>query len=216
MPSFAEKDFVASFHCHPRVVCIIWQLHIQEKLMFSNPENLSAATKALFESQLAIFNSLASKAVEGGQKAIALNISAAQAAAEESTAATQQLVSSKDPQTYFELAAKQAKLNAEKAAAYGRQLTEIMASVNADFTKTAEAQIADSKSKVTALVDEVIKNAPAGSENAVAMLKSVIESASAGYEQLSKNTAQAVETVKAQVAKTTEQVTQAAKKTTKS
>ena len=183
--------------------------------MFSNLEKLSAATKALFESQLASFNTLASKAVEGGQKTIALNISAAKAAAEETSVSTQQLFSSKDPQAFFELAAKQAKLNAENAASFGQQLTQIMSGVNADFTKTAEAQIAESKSKVTALVAEVIKNAPAGSENAVAMLKSVVDNANAGFEQVSKAQKQTVDAVKAQVAKASDQLVQATKKAPK-
>ncbi len=183
--------------------------------MFSNLEKLSSATKALFESQLATFNTLANKAVEGGQKAIALNISAAKAAAEESAVSTQKLFSSKDPQAFFELAAQQAKVNAEKAASFGQQLTEIMSGINADVTKTAEAQIADAKNKVAALVAEVIKNAPAGSENAVAMLKSVIDNANAGFEQAAKVHKQTVDTVKAQVTKVTDQLAQAAKKTTK-
>ncbi len=183
--------------------------------MFSNLEKLSAATKALFESQLATFNTLANKAAESGQKAIALNVTAAKAAAEESTVSAQQLLSTKDPQAFFELAAKQAKLNAEKAASFGQQLTEIMTGVNADFTKTAEAQIAESRSKVAALVGEVIKNAPAGSENAVAMLKSVIDSANAGFEQVTKAQKQTAETVKAHMAKATDQLSKAAKKTSK-
>ena len=180
--------------------------------MFSNLEKFSSATNALFESQFSTFNALASKVVEGGEKAIALNIAAAKAYAEESNVVAQQMFSAKDPQAFFALVATQAKLNADKAASYGSHLTEIVSSIKADFTKAAEAQIADSKTKVTALVDEVIKNAPAGSENAVAMLKSVVSNANAGYEQLTKTTRQAVETVEAHVAKATDQLSQAVKK----
>lgn len=180
--------------------------------MFSNLEKFSSETKALFESQFASFNTLASKAVEGGEKVIALNVAAAKSYAEESSIAAQQLFSAKDPQAFFALAITQAKLNADKAASYGCHLTEIVSSIKADFTKTAEAQIADSKNMVTALVDELTKNAPAGSENAIAMLKSVIDNANAGYEQLTKTTKQAVETVEAHVAKATDQLSQAVKK----
>jgi phasin family protein len=106
--------------------------------MFSNLDKFSTATKALFESQFATFNALASKAVEGGEKAIALNIAAAKAYAEESGVAAQQLFSAKDPQAFFALVASQAKLNADKATSYGTHLTEIVSSVKADFTKAAE------------------------------------------------------------------------------
>jgi hypothetical protein len=47
------------------------------------------------------------------------------------------------------------------------------------------------------LVEEVTKNAPASSENAVSMLKSAIGNASAGYEQFTKTTKQAVEVMEA-------------------
>ena len=180
--------------------------------MFSNLDKFSSATKALFESQFSTLQALTGKVIEGGEKAIALNIAAAKAYAEESGVATQQLFSAKDPQAFFALAAAQAKLNAEKAASYGSHLTEIVSSLKADFTKVAEAQIAESKGKVTALVEEVVKSAPAGSEQAVAMLKSVVSNASAGYEQLTKTTKQAVETVEAHVAKATDQISQAVKK----
>ena len=91
-------------------------------------------------------------------------------------------------------------------------MSDIAAGLKADFEKTAEAQIADSKSKVAALIDEAIKNAPAGSEQAVAILKSAIGNADAGYEQLTKAVKQAAETVEAQVAKASEQLTQAVSK----
>lgn len=89
-----------------------------------------------------------------------------------------------------------------------------MSSINADFTKVAQEQIAESKDKVGALVDDVIKNAPAGSENAVALLTSIISSANAGYNQLSKSTKQAAETVEANVVKATDQLSLAVKETT--
>ena len=47
------------------------------------------------------------------------------------------------------------------------------------------------------------KNAPAGSENAVAILKSAIGNASAGYEQFSKTSKQAVEAIEANLSSAT-------------
>jgi len=181
--------------------------------MFSNLDKFSSATKALFESQFASFNALADKAFESGEKLIALNIAAAKAYTEESGVAVQQLFSVKDPQAFFALAASQAKLNAEKAASYGSHLTDIISGIKADFTHAAEAQITDSKNQATALVDEVVKSAPAGSEHAVAMLKSIVTNANSGYEQLTKTTRQAAASVEAHVAKATEHLSQAVEKT---
>ena len=77
--------------------------------------------------------------------------------------------------------------------AYSRQLASITTSTGAEFSKAAESQIVEANRKVISLVDEVSKNAPAGSENFVAAVKTAISNANAGYEQFSKTSKQAVE-----------------------
>lgn len=180
--------------------------------MFAIPEQFSNATKANFESQFAIFSSLTSKAFEGMEKLVDLNINAAKATLEESSAAARELMSAKDPQEFFTLSVAQAQPNAEKAVSYGRQLASIAAGTQAEFNKAAENQIAETNRKVVSLVDEVSKNAPAGSENAVAVLKATIGNASAGYEQLAKTTKQAVEALETNLNAAVNQFTQAAQK----
>lgn len=180
--------------------------------MFTVPEQFSAATKANFESQLAMINALTAKAFEGVEKVIQLNINAGRASLEESSATARQLLAAKDAQEFFSLTAAQAQPTAEKAVAYGRHLVGIASTTQAEFAKATESQIAEATRKVSTLVDEVTKNAPAGSENAIAILKSMIGNASAGYEQLTKNAKQAVETIEANVANATSQFAQAAEK----
>ena len=182
--------------------------------MITIPEQFSAATKANFEAQFAIFAALTNKAVESAGKVVDLNISLAKASLEESAVVTKQLLATKDPQELFSLTAAQAQPNAEKALAYGRHLAGIAASTQAEFTKAAEAQIAETSRKVVALIEEVSKNAPAGSENAIAFVKSAIGNANAGYEQLSKTTKQAVEALEANLNTATSQFSQAAEKAT--
>ncbi|MES2934306.1 MAG: TIGR01841 family phasin [Pseudomonadota bacterium] len=180
--------------------------------MFSVPEQFSAATKSHLESQVALFNTFTAKAFESVEKIIQLNVTAAKASFEESSATVKQLIEAKDPQEFFALSAAQAKPSAEKTLAYGRHLAGIASGAQAEFTKAAEAQIAETSTKVTALVDEVTKNAPAGSENVVALLKSAIGNANAGYAQLTKTAKQATETLEANVAAATSQFVEAAEK----
>ena len=180
--------------------------------MFSIPEQFSSATKTNLEAQFALFSSLTSKAFEGIEKIVELNLTAAKATLEESTAAAKQLLSAKDPQEFFSLSAAQAQPSAEKAIAYGRHLAAITSGPQAEFSKAAESQIAETNRKVLSLVEEVTKNAPAGSENAVAILKSAIGNANAGYEQFSKTSKQAVEAIEANLASAVNQFTQAAEK----
>lgn len=178
--------------------------------MFPISEQLSAATKSQIESQLALFNALTAKAFDSIEKVIELNVNATKASLDETSATAKQLLAAKDPQEFFSLTAAQAQPSAEKALAYSRHLASIASSTQAEFTKAAEAQIAENNRKVGALVEEIGKSAPAGSENAVAMFKSMMGSANAGYEQLSKTAKQAAETIETNVNNATAQFTQAA------
>ena len=67
-------------------------------------------------------------------------------------------------------------------AAYNDYLAEIMSSANVELSN---AKVADALGKVSALVGDIARNAPAGSENAMAMLLSSVSSAHVSYEQAS-------------------------------
>jgi hypothetical protein len=88
----------------------------------------------------------------------------------------------------------------------------IATDTGAEFSKAAESQIAEVNRKVISLVDEVTKNAPAGSETYVSAIKTAITNANAGYEQFSKTTKQAVEAIESNLNSAVSQYTQAASK----
>ena len=180
--------------------------------MFAFPEQFSNATKANFESQFAMLTALTSKSFEGMEKLVALNITTAKAAIEDSSATARQLLAVKDPQEFFSVTSSQAQPNAEKALAYGRQVASIAADTGAEFSRAAESQIAEVNRKVISLVDEVTKNAPAGSETYVSALKTAISNANAGYEQFTKTSQQAAEAIESNVNAAVSQFTQAAGK----
>lgn len=180
--------------------------------MLSYQEQFSNATRSQFEATLELMSSLASKTFEGMEKLVDLNMNVVRNSLEESNTAMQQLLAAKDPQTFFSTTAAQAQPNAEKALAYARHLATIASGLQAEFTKATEAQLAENNRKVVALVEEVSKNAPAGSENVIAFMKSAIGNASAGYEQLSKSTKQAVEAMEININNAASQMTQAASK----
>ncbi|MFZ6844502.1 phasin family protein [Undibacterium sp. RuTC16W] len=182
--------------------------------MFSVPEQFSAATKANFDAQLALITALTGKAFEGVEKFVELNLTVAKTSLEESTAATKQLLSAKDPQEFFSLSAAQAQPNAEKALAYGRHLSNIASSTQAEFTRAAETQIAETNRKVLALFDEVSKNAPAGTENVVAFVKTAFNNANASYDQFTKSSKQAVEALEANLNNAVTQISTATEKAT--
>lgn len=183
--------------------------------MSFNPEQFSAATKANFEAQIALITALTNKAFESVEKLVDLNLTAAKSSIEESNAAAKQLLAAKDPQEFFSFSAAQAQPSAEKALAYGRHVASIASSAQAEFTKAAEEQVAEANRKVLALIEEASKNAPAGSENFISLVKTAFGTANASYEQLAKTTKQAVETLETNLNTAVTQLSQAANKTAK-
>ena len=111
----------------------------------------------------------------------------------ESQENAQRALSVKDAQELLALQASLAQPVAEKVLSYGRHLYEIASATQAEFARVAEAQYEEQNRKVQALVDNVAKNAPAGSETAVAVIKSAITAANTTYETVHKATKQAVE-----------------------
>lgn len=182
--------------------------------MFAIPEQFSSATKANLESQFTIIASLTSKTFEGMEKLVDLNISAAKATLEDSSATARQLLSAKDAHEFLSVSASKAQPAAEKAVTYSRQLASIAATTGAEFSKAAENQIVETNRKVISLVDEVSKNAPAGSETFVAAVKTAISNANAGYEQFSKTTKQAVEAMETNLNAAVSQFSEATRKAT--
>lgn len=181
--------------------------------MFSIPEQFSAATKTHFEAQLAVMNALTAKAFESVSKVVDLNLSVAKASLEETSNNAKQLLTVKDPQEFMSLTTAQAQPNAEKVTAYGRQLAAIASSTQSEFSKAAEEQMAESKRKIVAMMEDLASNAPAGSEQIVGMMKSIFGNANASYEQFTKSTKQAVETLDNNVATAVKQFSDVTEKT---
>jgi phasin family protein len=182
--------------------------------MFPNQDSISNAAKANFETQLAAVTELTNKAFASIAQLVELNVNAAKTTLEKSTATAQQLMAAKDPQEFMAVSAAQTQPNAESAIAYGRNLASIASAAQAEFARAAEAQIAETTRKVSALIDDIAKNAPPGSENAIAMLKASVANANAAYEQLTKTTRQATDAMGANMNNVVSQFSQAAEKVT--
>jgi phasin family protein len=106
---------------------------------------------------------------------------------------TKAALSVKDAQELMALQTSMLQPSAEKAAAYSRHLYDILAGTQAEVTKAAEATMADAQKKVMAAVDTAVKNAPAGTENAVALVKSAVAAANNAFETVQKASKQAAE-----------------------
>ena len=156
-------------------------------------EQIVAAQKANIETLFGLTN----KAFEGVEKLVELNLQVAKAALGEVADNARAALSAKDAQELLALQAAMLQPAAEKAASYSRHLYDIAAATSAEVTKVAEAQFADAQKNFASTVDSALKNAPAGSENAVALVKSAMAAANNAYESVSKAAKQAADVAEA-------------------
>jgi phasin family protein len=164
-----------------------------EMHMMFTADQMLAAHKANVET---LFG-LTSKAFEGVEKLVELNMQVARTTLAESAETTKAAMSVKDAQELLALQASLMQPAAEKAAAYSRHLYDIFAGTNAEVVKVTEETMADTQKKALAVVDNAVKNAPAGTENAVALVKSAVAAANNAYESLHKAAKQATEVAEA-------------------
>lgn len=156
-------------------------------------EQILATQKANVE---ALFG-VTSKAFEGIEKLVELNLQVARTSMGEAAENAKAALSAKDAQELLALQAGLLQPAAEKAAAYSRHVYEIAATTNADVAKIAETQLADVQGKFMSAVDSAVKNAPAGTENSVALVKSAISAANNAYESMTKAAKQAADVAEA-------------------
>ena len=170
--------------------------------MYVTPEQIQAANKANVETFLAVANAQ----FAAMEKLATLNASIVKTAFEDSIANTRALLGAKDVQEFVSLQSAFAQPAIEKAIAYSKNVYEVATDANAELSKVAERSVAEWNENFVSLLDKVSKNAPAGSDVAVAAVKSMLAAANSAYDNLTKVTKQATEIAEANVSAATETV----------
>lgn len=140
---------------------------------------------------------LTSKAFEGVEKLVELNVTASKAALSEAADNANAMMSVKDAQELIALQAGLFQPLAEKTAAYSRHLYDIAQGTGADIGKAFESKANEAQQAFTGLIDSAAKNAPAGSETAVAMMKNAVAAANTAFESVQKAVKQASDVAEA-------------------
>lgn len=167
--------------------------------MFATPEQLAGANKANVEAML----TLANTAFASAERFAALNLNTARAVLEDSVNNAKALLGAKDLQEAISLQATLAQPSVEKAVAYSRSVYEISAQTQEEFSKLIEAQFAEANKNVASTLDKAAKSAPAGSDVAVAAVKSAIAAANSAFDNMNKAAKQVAEIAEANVAAAT-------------
>ncbi len=167
--------------------------------MFATPEQLASVNKANVETVL----TLANTAFASAERLAALNLNTARSVLEDSVANAKALLGAKDLQQLVTLQSTLAQPAVEKAVAYSRSVYEISAQTQEEFSKVFESQFNELNKAVASALDKAAKSAPAGSDVAVAAVKSAIAAANSAYDSMSKAAKQVAEIAEANVAAAT-------------
>lgn len=170
--------------------------------MYVTPEQIQSANKANVEALLAVANAQ----FAAFEKLANMSAGAVKSAFEDSIANTRALLGAKDVQEFVTLQNALAQPTIEKAIAYSKSVYEIATETNAELTKVAERRVAEWNEGFVSLLDKVSKNAPAGSDVAVAAIKSMLAAGNSAYDNLTKVAKQATEIAEANVAAATDTV----------
>lgn len=178
----------------------------------SNPaEQFAAAQQAHLEA----FEGVISKAFAGAEKLVELNLAASKAALGESFNHAKAVLAVKTPQEFMSLQTAFFQPMAEKSAAYFQHVQNIATEGSADLAQPFEAAVADAQKAFGASMEQLSKNAPAGTEAAVAAFQNAVSQGQKAVEQtqaaIKKATAQAQANFAAASKQTTDMVKKAAK-----
>lgn len=157
--------------------------HPVEKLITTNRNNVRT------------LEGLTIQAHAGLEKMVELNLAASKAMLGELFSHAQAVLRAKDPQEWLTLQAGMLQPLAEKSASYGQHVMTIATDTGAEFTKVCEAKLAEAQTAFADTVDSIVKNAPAGTEAAMAAFKSAMNTSQTVIESAQSSAKKAVETV---------------------
>jgi phasin family protein len=162
----------------------------EKNLMFTTPAQFTAFQKTNADAITAYGQALFNAA----ERLTQLQLATARAFLSDSASAVQGMAGVKDQQGFMAMTQGSAQPAIEKMVNYSRSLYSIASGVGAELSKIAEAQISDGNRRVAEFIDTAAKNAPAGSEPAVAWIKNAVAAGNSAYDSMNRAAQQAVET----------------------
>jgi phasin family protein len=124
--------------------------------------------------------------VDSAERLIAINLEATKATLDESAKNLKAISGVKDVQELNSVRTKIAENSLEYATAYSRTVYELAANTQAEYSHLVEERVADFQKSLVDGLDKVAKTAPAGSDVAVAALKSSLAASTAAMDSVTK------------------------------
>ncbi len=157
--------------------------------MYVTPDQVVATNKAGVEALIG----LAHTQFAAFERLSALTFNATKSAFEDSVAHTKALMNAKDAQEFMNVSAAGAQPALEKVIAYSRNVYDVATQSQSEVTKMVESQAGEMNKSVVSMLDKAAKNAPGGSDVAIAAVKSALAAANTAYDSMTKVAKQATE-----------------------
>lgn len=167
--------------------------------MFSPLEQFAAANKASVDALLSVANT----ALASAERIASLNLNTARSMLENGVANSKAVIGAKDPQEALAASTAQIQPAVEQILAYSRSFNDISKQSKDEVSSLLESQFGDFQKQVSSLIEQAAKNAPVGSDVAVAAVKSALEAANAAFGNMKNVVKQAAEITQSNIEKAT-------------
>ena len=176
--------------------------------MYQAPEQMIAINKASLETALRFTG----VAVEGAQRLIDLQLETAKSFVADGIQNARMLGAVRDVEQLAALKDTLVQPTVEKATGYAKRFYDVAAQTQADIGRLVEEQVAELNRQVITALDQIVKNAPAGSEVGIAAVKSTLAAVNSGFDNLTKVAKQFGEVTQNNVEVVANETIEAAKK----
>ena len=158
-------------------------------MSFFDSEKLQSTQKA----QLELLQQISTKIFESVEQLTQLQLKSLRATSSEQFDSLRSMLSVSNPQDFASLQSSfpQPAAQAESLMELNREVYKLISSTQADIAKLAESQVEATTQQTQEMIETLSKNAPAGAEPAVALLKSALENAGSTYETVQQAAKQA-------------------------
>ena len=176
-------------------------------------------TDKLHETQsknIDLLKELNQKFFESYEQLTQLHLKTLKSSSEEGFENLRKLLTVSDPQSFASLQASMAQPTAyaERILDFNRQVYELVSKTQGNMSKLAEEQAGQAGKQIQDLVESIVKNAPAGSEPMVSVLKSAFKNAGTAYDDLNKAARKVAEMAESNINAATSAADKAAKAAT--
>lgn len=150
--------------------------------MYAIPDQLAAGNKACIDSLMTI----AQAALANAERMALLNLNTVRTSLQESASRATAMLEAKDAKELIGTHTGFARPALERLAIYSRSVYEINAGMMGELGKLFEGQYAEMYKQVSSSLEKAAQSAPAGSDVAIAAVKSALSAAGSTYETINK------------------------------